>query len=172
MASLSLYFMKYCSNCKKIFNTNTDECPKCSRRLIAQPSGESPVVIKLSGGFEAERIIAALKDEDIPSYQKEAKGSAGLRILNSAAPEESEIYVPLSAYNKAVDVLVGIGALNPDEDEVLDVDDSELPPPPMEEMSSRKRFWVRVLSIILFIAVVWIVISLTDFCTAWIKSLF
>lgn len=172
MASLSLYFMKYCSNCKRIFNTNTDECPKCSRRLIAQPSGESPVVIKLSGGFEAERIIAALKDEGIPSYQKEAKGSAGLRILNSAAPEESEIYVPLSAYNKAVDVLVGIGALNPDEDEVLDVDDSELPPPPMEEMSSRKRFWVRILSIILFIAVVWIVISLTDFCTAWIKSLF
>ena len=41
-----------------------------------------------------------------------------------------------------------------------------------QDMSPRKRFWVRLASIVLFIIIVWIVITATDAGIALFKNLF
>ena len=70
---------------------------------------------------ELERIRAALHDADIPYSYQEARRDTGIQILNSAPPENCDVFVPLSAYNDALEVLIGIGALK--ENDIPDIDD-------------------------------------------------
>lgn len=163
--------IKYCSRCKKIFDTENDKCQKCGKNLIEKPAGESPVCIITTGGFELERIKSALESEGIPCVIKEAEGNVNMKILNEGDLGENNIIVPLAAYNHACDVLIGIGAMKPEDNtltvpEDIKIDDLD------QDMSPRKRFWVRLASIVLFIIIVWIVITATDAGIALFKNLF
>ena len=163
--------IKYCSRCKKIFDTENDKCQKCGKNLIEKPAGESPVCIITPGGFELERIKSALESEGIPCVIKEAEGNVNMKILNEGDLGENNIIVPLAAYNHACDVLIGIGAMKPEDNtltvpEDIKIDDLD------QDMSPRKRFWVRLASIVLFIIIVWIVITATDAGIALFKNLF
>lgn len=163
--------IKYCPRCKKIYDTENDKCRECGKTLVEKPAGESPVCLITTGGFELERIKAALEGEGIPCSVHEAKGNVNIKILNDGDNGENIIMIPLAAYNHACDVLIGIGAMKP-EDNTLTVPDDIKIENPDNEMSSRKRFWVRVASIILFIIVVWLAITATDAGITLIKKLF
>lgn len=163
--------IKYCSRCKKIYDTETDKCCECGKILIENPAGESPVCLITTGGFELERIKAALDGDGIPCSVSEARGNVNMKILNNGDNGENMVMIPLAAYNHACDVLIGIGAMEP-EDNTLTVPDNIKIENPDNEMSPRKRFWVRVASIILFIIVVWLAITATDVGIALIKKLF
>ena len=94
-----------------------------------------------------------------------------MKILNEGDLGENNIIVPLAAYNHACDVLIGIGAMKPEDNSItvpddIKIDDSD------QDMSPRKCFWVKLASIILFIIVVWIVITVTDAGIALVKNLF
>lgn len=165
------FMIKYCSRCKKIFETENAKCKECGKSLIENPAGESPICLIKTGGFELERIKAALESEGIPCSIKEAEGNVNMKILNEGDVGENCIMIPLAAYNHACDVLVGIGAMK-QEDNTLTVPDDIKIENFDDEMSPKKRFWVRFASIVLFILIVWIVISITDFGTSFIKGLF
>ena len=170
-ACASLIMIKYCFRCKKIYDTENNICSECGKKLVEHPAGESPVAIITTGGFELERVKAALEDEGIPCSVQEARGNVNMKILNNADNGENIIMIPLAAYNHACDVLIGIGAMKP-QDNTLTVPDDIKIENTDEEMSPRKRFWVRAGSIVLFIIVVWLAITATDIGISLVKKLF
>lgn len=170
--------MKYCTKCKKLFMKDHKEvCPNCSRKLISDPNHFSPVHIVTANGFELERIRAALNSAEIPySYQEELH-DAGIQILNSAPPENCEVFVPISAYDDAVDTLVGIGAIK--DDDIPDINEENKQQLKLskkkseeEELSPQKARLVRILSAIAFLIILTGVVYFTDFLIAVVKSWF
>lgn len=158
--------MKYCTRCKKLFGAlETDDCPKCSKKLITEPNHYSPVEVVMANGFELERIKAALKNSEIPFTVSEAVKDAGIQILNSAPPENCRVFVPLSFYNQACELLIGIGALGDAEEisaEEQDMLEQKRQADEEKSLSPQKRFFSRLVFIILFIAVVAGVVVITD----------
>lgn len=167
--------MKYCTKCKKLYNDNSAECcSACGKALISDPSHYSPVNIVTANGFELERIKAALTDSDIPFSVRECADDTGLQILNSAPPENCTIFVPLAYYTQTTELLIGIGALK-EADELSEEDEQHVAAEKEkneEEMSPRKRFWVKLLSIILFIGLIAGVIFLADLIGRFINPSF
>ena len=172
--------MKYCARCKKLYFKITDSrCPICNKKLIENPNHFSPVYIVTANGFELERIRAALNSADIPySYQNE-KRETGIRILNSAPPENCEVFVPISAYCDAMDILVGIGAVK--DDKIPDVNDDEMAKlneakkeaaETDEELSPKKARIIRILSFIAFLMILAAAVYLADFIIALVKNMF
>ena len=157
--------MKYCTKCKKLYNdNNTESCSVCGKALISDPSHYSPVKVVTANGFELERIKAALTDAEIPFSVQECADDTGLQILNSAPPENCTVFVPLAYYSQTTELLIGIGAIN-EAEELSEEDEqhfAEERRKTEEEMSPRKRFWVKLLSIILFIGLLAGVIFLAD----------
>ena len=82
--------------------------------------------------------------------------------------------MPYSYYGKAMEILIGINAANPDETAPEDELEIENTPEAeeFEEMSSGKRIAVRIVSIVLFILLVALVVGGVDFITGAIKNLF
>ena len=167
--------MRYCTRCKCLYkNDQTESCPVCGRKTITDPSHFSPVRIVTANGFELERIRAALEDGDIPYSYQEAPRDAGIQILNAAPPENCDVFVPLSAYQQAVELLIGIGALQedaiPDEaDPVLQKAQKEAAE---EELPPQKAKMIRIVSGIGFLLLLVLVVWLTDFVMEFIIQLF
>ncbi len=167
--------MKYCTKCKRI---STDDektlCPECGRTMISDPSHYSPVNVVTANGFELERIKAALTEAEIPFSVRECADDTGLQILNAAPPENCTVSVPLAYYTQTAELLIGIGAIK--EAEELSDDDEERVAREKEnteeEMSPKKRFWVKLLSIILFIGLIAGVIFLADLIGRFINPSF
>ena len=155
--------MKYCSKCKKVhINTEIQNCPACKRKLIENPNGFSPVNIITANGFELERIKSALADSEIPFSVKEERYDTGLQILNSAPPENCSFFVPLSHYDKAVETLIGIGALSEEAVEEIDKADKEY---------LEKARLIRIFSFLGFIAVLVGFSFLVDYLLSFITPL-
>lgn len=167
--------MKYCTKCKKVCSDSEKTlCPVCSKEMISDPSHYSPVNIVTANGFELERIKAALKENNIPFTVQEAKADTGLQILNSAPLENSCVFVPLSFYNQAVELLMGIGAIK-EADEINEEDEKKLIEERESEdgeMSPRKRRLVKILSALAFIALLAAVVFLADFLGRLINPYF
>ena len=169
--------MKYCTRCKIIADDNKNVCIKCGKKLISNPNHYSAVNVITANGFELERIKSAFTDAEIPFSVQQTRNDTGLQILNSAPPENCNIFVPLSSYNDAISILVGIGAIKDDEipemDEQTQNDikkakkDAE-----NEELSPRKRFWVKLLSFLGFILILIAVTFFADYIGSLIKQLF
>ncbi len=163
--------MKYCTKCKKIYNNSAERC--CGKKLTVNPSTFSPVAAVTANGFELERIRAALNDAEIAYSVQQIKKDTGLQILNSAPPENCTVYVPLCDYDAALSVLIGIGAIDEAAaPEFSDEDIQELQKAKeqaeSEELSPRKRFWVRLLSLIGFLLILTGVAYLTDWLLSFV----
>ena len=129
-----------------------------------------------ASGFELERVKTALSDNGIPNDSKPKKRNFSAEAVTGVDNSEQDIYVAESDFEKAYDLCVGIGAIRLEgEEEILpaDGDGAEAQPEEeFEEMSSRKRTAVRIISALLFILLVAAVIFGTDTITSWIKGLF
>ena len=171
--------MKYCGKCKRLFaDDSLANCKSCGRRLISDPSHYSPVYLITANGFEFERIRSAIGSAEIPYSYHESVHDAGIQILNSAAPENCDIFVPLSSYADARDILAGIGAWK--EEDILDFseDDEEKLRKAKKtaeqepELSPRKAAVIRIVSMIVFLGVLVGVAFLSDLLIGLIKGLF
>ena len=156
--------MRYCTKCK-ILTRDHEKCPFCSRKTIDNPSHFSFFFIITANGFELERIRAALNDAGIPYSYNESVKDTGLQILNSAPPENCDVYVPLSAYAQACELLTGIGALKeepdiPADDELLENAKKDAK---REELDPQKAKRIRIISLIVFLLILAAVAFITDF---------
>ena len=166
--------MRYCTKCKKLYKGDeTEKCFVCGKKTISDPSHYSPVNVVTANGFELERIRAALHDADIPYSYQEARRDTGIQILNSAPPENCDVFVPLSAYAKTMDVLIGIGAVK---EEISQADTEKLREAEKaaedEELPPEKARRIRILSGITFILLLVLVVWLVDIGFEFVKSLF
>ncbi len=165
--------MKYCSKCKKIhINKDLKNCPTCKRKLIENPSHYSPVNLITANGFELERIRSALTQADIAFSVKEENYDTGLQILNTAPPENCSFFVPLSHYDKAVETLIGIGALKSNPLEELDKEDEDFLEKSREqekndELPEGKARLIRILSFLAFL----VFLGIFAFAVDWLLSL-
>ncbi len=171
--------MRYCTRCKKIYVTENEneKCIVCGKKTINDPNYYSPVKIITANGFELERICAALDSEGIPYNYQQVRKDTGIQILNSAPPENCDLFVPLSAYEKAQDILVGIGAIN--EEDLSEIDENSKnqlknaqKKADEEELTPRKASLVRFFSAIAFLVIIAGVVFFADFLVELVKKLF
>ena len=118
--------MKYCKKCKHIYNDTDEMCVDCKKPLLEITDKNTPVYLLTADGFELQRIKAALADCGIPNDSIPKRHKPSAQAVTGFDVTESDIIIPYSAYEKAYDVCVGIGAIK-EEGEVIIEDDVDTP---------------------------------------------
>lgn len=171
--------MKYCKKCKHLHNDEQQICTNCKKPLCEISDKNTPVCLLSASGFELERIKAALEDCGIPCDSVLQRHMASAKAMTGYDTSEYDVLVPYSAYEKAYDICVGIGAIKLADEEIVESgddvavnSDTKTATEQFEEMSSTKRTTVRVVSALLLVIVFALVIYGTDFIAEFIKNLF
>ncbi|MGI6261947.1 MAG: putative signal transducing protein [Acutalibacteraceae bacterium] len=108
----------------------------------AQANDKPQLMITVSDDMEADRIAAALKDEGIPVAREYSRDMQASTVLMGNAVGEIRLLVPACEEDRAREVLIGIGALEPDvTTEPFKEDET-----PKKKISS---FWLMVLVLLL-----------------------
>lgn len=154
--------MKYCKKCKRLVFNDTDICG-CGKKLIDNPDAELPCELISVDETKCALIESTLTKAEIPYSDAAVK----VQMIFGAASGQHNFYVPIGFMKKAVDALAAVNAME------LPKYYDELPDKPVwEEMSPAKRNVVRVLSVLLFAAVVYICSAGVDYAAAFITGLF
>lgn len=174
--------MKYCSKCRLIYPESREKC-RCGRTLKQYEAlrEDTPVCVARASGFEKDRITGALTDAGVPYSETPLHEKDVNEIVTGHGNIPWELCVPYASLEKAKEVLYGIGAQVegealeeepetgeemqekcPKENESAKENSSQ-----WEEMSNKKRWFWRIVSMILFFLLVWGVVSATD----WIMAL-
>ena len=161
--------MKYCSKCKRLHNDEETVCKNCKAQLKTITDENTPVYLLTASGFELQRVKAALEDSTVPcdaTIKKcmENKYSKSIKAYTGYDDLTYDVYVPYSAYEKAFDTCVGIGAIKLEGEEILDED--------FEKMTGAKRTTVRIVSALLLLLIVAGVVFGTDAIMNFIKEFF
>lgn len=169
--------MKYCKKCNRMFNDNEEKCSLCKKPLYEIEDNNTPVYLLSASGFELQRVMSALEDSGIPCSNFRNKRSVSADAITGFDTSDYYIAVPYSAYEKAYDICVGIGAINEDAeivDEDIPYSDENIKSvdEQFEEMSGVKRTTVRVVSAILLLVIFAGAIYATDYIMQLIKALF
>ena len=162
--------MLYCEKCQ-VLSRDDNVCPSCGGKKLRLPKDNDPVLLYTAGGEEAERIAAALEDAGIP-FMKRTLGGGGYIdiVLGQSRSSQVNIFVPYGEVKRAEEVLHGIGVLKDEETEQAAVEGVEAEKNPAgkaakkEEipMSRGRRIAVRIFSALLFLLLVWLVVSVAD----------
>ena len=173
--------MKYCSKCKRLHNDEETVCKNCKAQLKTITDENTPVYLLTASGFELQRVKAALEDSTVPCDATIRKCAENRYNANAATGYDSssyDVYVPYSAYEKAFDTCVGIGAIKLEDEEILDEDveytenDGETLDEQFEKMTGAKRTTVRIVSALLLLLIVAGVVFGTDAIMNFIKEFF
>ena len=169
--------MKYCKRCKHLHNDDEQTCTACKRPLAEIEDKNTPVYIYSASGFELTRVRTALEDNGIPCDAVAKKKNFSAEAVTGYDTSEYDLLVPYSAYEKAYDICVGIGAFGDEEAEIVDEEiednsDVKSAAEEYEEMSGVKRTTVKIVSALLLIIIFCAVIWGTDFLMDFLKNLF
>ena len=171
--------MKYCKVCKRMYSDSEECCTKCKKHYLLDniKDQNTPVYLTTATGFELDRIRAALEDGGIPSTSQAQAKALSADAVTGNDKTDRDILVPYAALEEARDICIGIGAINPDGEEVKideqDVEDAvDSDADEYEAMSPAKRTTVKIISAILLIIFACLLIWGTDAVTGWIKGLF
>lgn len=173
--------MKYCSKCKRLHNDEETVCKSCKAQLKTITDENTPVYLLTASGFELQRVKAALEDSTVPCDATIRKCVENRYNANAATGYDNssyDVYVPFSAYEKAFDTCVGIGAIKLEGEEVLD-DDTEYSEnkgdtldDKFEKMTGAKRTTFRVISAVIFLLLIALAVFGTDAIMNLIKGFF
>ena len=166
--------MKYCKKCKHIHDDQFEICTECRKpqRLYPIEEENTPVFLLSASGFEIGRVQAALESGGIPSDSVSRKNNISADAVTGSDINDRDILVPFSAYEKAYDICVGIGAIKPEGETITIQEPDAAAEDEQEEMSPAKRTTVKILSAILLIIMFCLVIWGTDFIAEFLTGLF
>lgn len=169
--------MKYCENCNYVVRHNAKDCPNCKKNTIknGEPERDFPVVVVRATGFEKERICASLGDENIPYSIRIVKKKFSTDAVTGSKNAYYDIMVPYEYYADTMNLLIGINAVTP---ENIDIERlSELTEKQKkkddfdgENYYSTKNKMIRIVSVVVFLALVAIVVFGVDAIMALIKG--
>lgn len=155
--------MRYCPKCQVLVKEGS-RCPACNGKHLREPAENDPVMLLTATEEKCRRIGAALDDSGIP-HEERVCGVEG--IASAYAGDggicNKNVFVPYSRLQEAVDLMHSIGVTGEDQDSG-ELDEAA-------EMSPRKRFIVRAVSVVLFILLIWAVVTMADAAAGWMKSL-
>ena len=168
--------MKICPKCKKIYDDSEVDCSDCRKKLKNIENKNTPVGVCKVSGVDRMRVHAALEDAGIPSGEQRVKSKVSAEAITGGDLSDVIITVPYQAYDKALDICIGIGVVDDDtidEKTKADIESKkEQYDKEFEEMTPKKRTLVRIVSALLLILVFCLFIWGADWLIDFIKTLF
>lgn len=174
--------MKFCPICKKMYIGADNICVECNKQYKEIVDINEPVMLCVVGGLERNMITGALNDAGIP-FTEQTYGAPGVanevvtgydaKLLNIS------IIVPYSAVPKAYEIAQSVGVADESMEQFVECANADVEKIRAEisqtedvKMSAAKRTTIKVISAILFLALVGLVVWGTDYITDFIKNLF
>lgn len=174
--------MKFCPICKKMHIGEDTICVECNKQYKDIVDINEPVMLCVVGGIERNAIIGALKDAGIP-FSEQTYGAPGVanevvtgydaKLLNIS------IIVPYSAIPKAYEIAQSVGVVDESMEAYVKCANADIEKYKAEnlenqdtKMSSAKRTTIKVITALLFLALIALVVWGTDYITDFIKNLF
>ena len=106
--------MKICPKCKKIYDDSEATCSDCRKKLKNIENKNTPVGVCKVSGVDRMRVHAALEDAGIPSGEQRVKSKVSAEAITGGDLSDVIITVPYQAYDKALDICIGIGVVDDD----------------------------------------------------------
>jgi hypothetical protein len=172
--------MLYCPNCQSLCSEE-DACPFCGNRKLRQPEETDPVLLMTADETKAEMIEMVLQDAGI-LFEERTLGPGGppsVLLGHNQVYLNKNLFVPYGELEHAREIVAGL--FPPDGEEVPAEDEEAAESPSSqeeadsseeekEEMSPRKRTAVRLISVVLFLLVIWAVVSVSDYAANALKD--
>ena len=158
--------MLYCPVCQTLLKEGETACPNCKNKKYREVCPNDPVLLVKANEMDSDRIFAVLQEHEIP-YEERMDNQAPVSsvYIGRTAYAYKCIYVPYAALEQSKTLLEAIG-VSLQEEEVQQEDRSH----EADTMSRGKRFVVRVISAVLFILLVWAVVTAVDSLVAFVKD--
>ncbi|QEY35784.1 hypothetical protein FL966_12315 [Caproiciproducens galactitolivorans] len=173
--------MLYCSKCQLLVNDKMQRCPVCSSKKLRTLEQDDPVLLMTASEEKAGMIRAAFREKGVVFEERNCGiGGPPAAIVGKPSNTDINFFVRYGELHACEDILRGIG--------ILDASDAELQKPanktdrtdnsdstPEEapvEMSAGKRFFIRAVSAIVFIFLVWGVVAFADWAAEALKAFF
>lgn len=173
--------MLYCPKCQLLINDDAQRCTVCGSKKLRAPEQDDPVLLMTAYEKQAEMIRAVFQEKGIV-FEERVSGLGGppSTILGKIANTDINFYVRYGELHACEDIVRGIGILDASDTELQKraekADGGKNPEPASEEapteMSARKRFFVRAVSAVLFIFMVWGVVAFADWAAEALKAFF
>lgn len=123
----------WCKRCKTEYREGFDKCSDCGDTLVDLPEDwlendktyykdkiKTRLLITAPDGFEANRYLAALKDAGIPALLKHREAGGYVKVVMGNSIFGMDIFVSEEHYAKARETLIGIGALYPNAEDLVE----------------------------------------------------
>lgn len=173
--------MKYCKTCKALCFGETLTPDGCNHKLAELSDINEPVRLCVIGGTERAMLTGLLTDAEIPFMEENVQpmGLANDLVTGyDVKLSNINLLVPFSALPKASELLSSIetveNKIEPHieeiEAEILRIKNSG--EKEEKKMSRAMRTTIKVITALLFLALIAVAVLGTDKLTEWIKSLF
>lgn len=182
--------MLYCPKCQLLIDSDTDRCAACGSKKLREPGPDDPVLLLTTDETNAVMIRSVFQENGIVFVEQDSGFGSPPSILLGSRPfyEARNIFVAFRDMNTAKELLNGIGIADaqdaklesstpgpeegPEPEEPSEPEEGSEPEEEPEPMSSRKRFFWRIVSAMMFILVVWGVVAAADFLANALKAFF
>lgn len=153
--------MMYCPKCQALSEDGT-ACPSCGSRKLREALPEDPILLLTAGGGECDRITAAFEEEGIP-FELRMNGIGGPpeSLYGRAPGSEKNVFVPYGALDRCREILDSLGMLD---------GSGRLKRAKGREMNAPLRSFWRIFSVVLFLLLVWVVVTFTDRIAEAVKA--
>ena len=172
--------MKYCKICKRLCFDETLPFDGCKHKLRELEDVNEPVRLCIAGGTERALLTGMLTDAEIPFVEEnvQPQGVANEIVTGyDVKLSNISIVVPFSSLPKASELLSNIGTLvneiEPHMDEIkAEIQRLNAEKEEAKQMNPVLRTTIKVITALVFLALVAVAVFGTDALTGWIKSLF
>lgn len=157
--------MLYCKKCKAVCDDGLQKCPNCkSGSALRQAHPEDEVWLHRADQHTAQVLADDLADVGIAcTVAPFAAGRVSYLYDSDVMPTDKVLYVPYAKLDQAKAVSAKLKERLEDQEEEAET---------FEEMPRRKRLFVQVISLLLFLGVIVAVVLLSDQLAAWLVGLF
>lgn len=175
--------MNYCPNCQSLCDEE-ETCPYCGNKKLRQPEKTDPVLLVTADETRAGMIEAAFQTAGLP-YEERFQEAGGVpSVVFGRVLTNKNLFVPYGMLESAKEIVEGISSLGEGLDEnELDADEqqgnsdieeteSEQSEDEGKRLSPTMRTVVRIVSVILFILVIWGVVTVSDYAANALKGFF
>lgn len=154
--------MLYCPNCQSLCSDET-ACPFCGSKKIRRPEQTDPVLLMTADEGKTAAIEAAFSDAGIP-LEKRVQGLGGPPsvILGRSYNMNTNLYVAYDDLARAGEVLDGIGIMEQQSAAEGETPEENAEEDEETELSPLKRTVVRIVSAVVFAAIIWAVVTASD----------
>ena len=162
--------MLYCATCQVLVREE-ECCPVCGSRKLREAEPNDPVLLITADRLEAEAILSAFKDDNIPCEQRDSGPGSLPTFFPRPSYDNVNLFVPFEAVDRCREILKAMGIL----DEKKQRRKKEAPEPLEEQtepLSPARKKILRILSAIAFLLLIFSVVSISDRAVSFVKAIF